>query len=621
MMKINDIQDPNFLKSLSTQELKQLSKDIRSFLIENVSKTGGHLSSNLGVVELTIALHAIFNFNEDKIVFDVGHQSYVHKILTGRAKDFSRLRQLHGLCGFQKMSESLYDVWEAGHAGTALSAALGMVIARDYANEKHSVVAVVGDGSIPNGMSFEALNHIGELKSNLIVILNDNNMSISQNVGALSRTISKLRNSKPYVSVKHDMKEVLNQNIVGSTVLKGMRAVKDSIKRTVVRPSIFTDMGLEYFGPVDGHNYKELFNALNSAKEHDGPVLVHVITTKGKGFTLSENDRNGRWHGVSQFDPDTGNNLGELPINHLSWSEIYSETLIQLAKNDPKIMALTPAMCQGSKLEKFFALYPNRSIDCGIAEEHATTLASSMALNGLKPFLSIYSTFLQRSYDQINHDIARMESPVVIGIDRSGLVGEDGPTHHGVFDVGILRPLPNMIIAQAKDANEAQDLLYTAFELRRPYAIRYPRGSVVYTERSSFNLIETGTWTVLGNLDTARVIIIAYGPDVDKIKDKAESNSIDVAVINARFFKPLDDNLLNKLVVLNKPIIVYETDMLSGGLGSAILEWTNQNNTYLHIKRIGIEDHFVTHGSLPELRKYENIDISTLFNLVKQLIN
>jgi 1-deoxy-D-xylulose-5-phosphate synthase len=621
MMKINDIQNPDFLKNLSISELKQLSKDIRSFLIENVSKTGGHLSSNLGVVELTIALHTVFNFKEDKIVFDVGHQSYVHKILTGRAKDFSRLRQLHGLCGFQKMSESEYDVWEAGHAGTALSAALGMIIARDYANEKHSVVAVVGDGSIPNGMSFEALNHIGELKSNLIVILNDNNMSISQNVGALSRTIAKLRNSKSYVSVKHDMKEVLNQNFVGTTVLKGMRAIKDSIKRTVVRPSIFTDMGLEYFGPVDGHNYKELFNALNSAKEHDGPVLVHVIATKGKGFSLSENDRNGRWHGVSQFDPDTGNSLGELPINHLSWSEIYSETLIQLAKNDSKIMAITPAMCQGSKLEKFFALYPNRSIDCGIAEEHATTLASSMALNGLKPFLSIYSTFLQRSYDQINHDIARMESPVVIGIDRSGLVGEDGPTHHGVFDVGILRPLPNMIIAQAKDAKEAQDLLYTAFELRRPYAIRYPRGSVVYTERNDFNLIETGTWTVLGNLDTARLIVITYGPDVDKIKDKAESNSIDLAVINARFFKPIDDNILNKLVILNKPIIVYETDMLIGGLGTAILEWTNENNTHLNISRIGIDDHFVTHGSLPELRKYENIDISSLFNLIKQLIN
>lgn len=621
MIKIHDIDNPDFLKDLSIEELKQLSKDIRSFLIENVSKTGGHLSSNLGVVELTVALHTLFDFKKDKIVFDVGHQSYIHKILTGRAKYFSRLRQLHGLCGFQKMSESEYDVWEAGHAGTALSAALGMVVSRDYFDEKHSVVAVVGDGAIPNGMSFEALNHIGEIKSNLIVILNDNNMSISQNVGALSHTIARLRNSKPYVSVKHDMKEVLNKNIIGSTMLKGMRAVKDSIKRTVVRPSIFTDMGLEYFGPVDGHNFHDLFNAINSAKVHEGPVLVHVITTKGKGFSLSENDRNGRWHGVNQFDPDTGNNLGELPYNHLNWAEIYSETLIRLAKIDPKIMVLTPAMCQGSKLEKFFALFPNRSLDCGIAEEHAATLASSLALNGLKPFLSIYSTFLQRSYDQINHDIARMESPVVIGIDRSGLVGEDGPTHHGVFDVGILRPLPNMIIAQAKDASEAQDLLYTAFEIKRPYAIRYPRGSAVFSEKATLNLIETGTWTILGDLDSAKVIVLAYGPDVDKIKDKSESNSLPVAVVNARFFKPLDDTILNKLVVLNKPIIVYETDMLSGGLGTAILEWLNQNNAHLNIKRIGIEDHYVTHGSLPELRKYENIDISTLFNLINQIIS
>ncbi len=620
MIKIHDIDNPEFLKDLSIEELKVLSSDIRSFLIENVSKTGGHLSSNLGVVELSVALHCLFDFKKDKIVFDVGHQSYIHKILTGRAKDFPRLRQLNGLCGFQKMSESPYDVWEAGHAGTSLSAALGMAIARDIEKKDHSVVAIVGDGAIPNGMSFEALNHIGELKSNLIVILNDNNMSISQNVGALSHTIARLRNSKSYVSVKNDMKEVLNKNIVGSTVLKGMRAVKDSIKRTVVKPSIFTDMGLEYFGPVDGHNFNELFNALSSAKEHDGPVLVHVITTKGKGFSLSENDRNGRWHGVNQFDPDTGNNIGELPLNHLSWSEIYSETLIRLAKIDPKIMVLTPAMCQGSKLEKFFALYPNRSIDCGIAEEHAATLAASMALNGLKPFLSIYSTFLQRSYDQINHDIARMECPVVIGVDRSGLVGEDGPTHHGVFDVGILRPLPNMIIAQAKDASEAQDMLYTAFELRRPYAIRYPRGSAVYFENESLNLIETGTWTVLGNLENASVIVLAYGPDVDKIRLKADSNSINIAVVNARFFKPLDDNLLNRIVSLNKPVIVYETDMLTGGLGSAILEWLNLNNLHLNLKRIGIKDHFVTHGSLPELRKYENIDISSLFDLINQLL-
>lgn len=621
MQNVIDIENPLFLKNLKNEELKELASDVRSFLIESVSKTGGHLSSNLGVVELTIALHTIFDFSKDKILFDVGHQSYVHKILTGRAKDFVHLRQLHGLCGFQKMSESIYDVWEAGHAGTALSAALGMALAREAKNEDHAIVAVVGDGSIPNGMSFEALNHIGSTKQKLIVILNDNNMSISQNVGALSHSIARLRNSQSYVNAKQEVKGILNQNFVGSAVLRGMRVVKDSIKRSIIHPSIFTEMGLEYLGPIDGHNYHELFNALETAKQHDGPVLVHVITTKGKGFHLSENDKNGHWHGVSQFDPDTGNNLGSLPLNHLSWSEVVSETLIRLAKQEPKLTVITPAMIQGSKLEKFFALYPQRSIDCGIAEEHAATLASAMALNGLKPFLSIYSTFIQRAYDQINHDIARMESPVVIGIDRSGLVGEDGPTHHGVFDIGILRPLPNLIIAQPKDAFEAQNILYTAFKLNRPYAIRYPRGSAIYREVEAFEMIETGTWTVLGNLETARVVVVAYGPDVDKIKDKIDANQLPVCVVNARFIKPLDDGLLNYLTQLNKHVIVYETDMLAGGLSSAIMEWLAERQLKLDMDRIGIMDHFVTHGSVPDLRRYENIDISSLFERIKKAVN
>ena len=621
MQNVIDIENPLFLKNLKNEELKELASDVRSFLIESVSKTGGHLSSNLGVVELTIALHTIFDFSKDKILFDVGHQSYVHKILTGRAKDFVHLRQLHGLCGFQKMSESIYDVWEAGHAGTALSAALGMALAREAKNEDHAIVAVVGDGSIPNGMSFEALNHIGSTKQKLIVILNDNNMSISQNVGALSHSIARLRNSQSYVNAKQEVKGILNQNFVGSAVLRGMRVVKDSIKRSIIHPSIFVEMGLEYLGPIDGHNYHELFNALETAKQHDGPVLVHVITTKGKGFHLSENDKNGHWHGVSQFDPDTGNNLGSLPLNHLSWSEVVSETLIRLAKQEPKLTVITPAMIQGSKLEKFFALYPQRSIDCGIAEEHAATLASAMALNGLKPFLSIYSTFIQRAYDQINHDIARMESPVVIGIDRSGLVGEDGPTHHGVFDIGILRPLPNLIIAQPKDAFEAQNILYTAFKLNRPYAIRYPRGSAIYREVEAFEMIETGTWTVLGNLETARVVVVAYGPDVDKIKDKIDANQLPVCVVNARFIKPLDDGLLNYLTQLNKHVIVYETDMLAGGLSSAIMEWLAERHLKLDMDRIGIMDHFVTHGSVPDLRRYENIDISSLFERIKKAVN
>jgi len=619
MIKINDIQNPSFLKEMTYPELEKLSKDIRSFLIENVSKTGGHLSSNLGIVELTVAMHMVFNSPIDRIIFDVGHQSYVHKILTGRAARFDRLRQYEGLSGFQNRQESEHDSWEAGHAGTALSAALGSAIARDLNQETYAVIAVVGDGAMPNGESFEALNHIGATHHKLIIILNDNNMSISANVGALSHAIARLRTSAPYNSLKHEMKVLLTRNAVGTTVLKGMRGIKNTIKKNVVKPSIFTDLNLEYLGPVNGHNYAELVDALTSAKDHDGPVLVHVMTTKGKGFTLSENDKSGRWHGVNQFDPDTGNNLGVIPTNHMSWSQIISETLVRFAKDMSDLVVLTPAMIQGSKLDKFFALYPQRSIDCGIAEEHATTLAASLALNGKKPFLSIYSTFLQRAYDQINHDIARMKCPVVIGIDRSGLVGEDGPTHHGVFDIGLLRPIPNLIIAQPKDAFEAQHLLYTAFNTNLPFALRYPRGSVIYEEVERFETIKIGSWTSLGDVDLALGFVISYGPDVDKIYEKVLANQLNITVINARFIKPLDTQFLDFLANSGKFILCYETDMLAGGLGSAILEYYEQQNMHPNLSRMGIQDHFVPHGSMPELRKHEAIDLNHLFEELKHL--
>lgn len=619
-MDIKSIQNPSFLKTLTYTELTNLSQEIRSFLIENVSKTGGHLSSNLGIVELTVALHTVFNSPSDKILFDVGHQSYVHKILTGRANGFDRLRQLNGISGFQNRSESEHDSWEAGHAGTALSAALGMAMARDLDQKDHAVIAVVGDGSIPNGVSFEALNHIGATKHKLIIILNDNNMSISKNVGAISHSIARLRTSAPYNSFKHEIKEVLSRSNVGHTVLTGMKNLKDTIKLNVVKPSIFTDLNLEYLGPINGHSYPELMDALVSAKEHDGPVLVHVITTKGKGFTLSENDQNGSWHGVNQFDPDTGNHINALPAGHLSWSQIISETLVRLAKEDSKITVLTPAMIQGSKLDKFFALYPNRSIDCGIAEEHATTLAASLALSGYKPFLSIYSTFLQRSYDQVNHDIARMNCPVVLGIDRSGLVGEDGATHHGVFDVGFLRPIPNLVMATPKDATEAQHMVYTALNSQKPFALRYPRGSAPYLEVSEFTPIELGSWTVLGDLNTAKGAIITYGPDVDKVYDRIVANQLSAVVINARFFKPIDTSVIKQLIDAQIPVICYETDMMAGGLGSAILEYINSNDLVFKFKSIGLNDHFVTHGSMPDLRKLEKIDTNTVLDELSSLI-
>jgi len=617
---IEQLSSPAVLKKMTIRQMNELAREIRGFLIDSVSKTGGHLSSNLGVVELTIALHAIFDSPNDKIIFDVGHQSYVHKILTGRAGRFDTLRQWEGLCGFQKRSESEHDVWEAGHAGTSLSAALAYATVRDLDHANYHVIPVIGDGSMTNGMAYEALNQIGDEQRNMVIILNDNAMSISQNVGALTKTLAKLRVSPPYTQIKHDVKEILKHNSVGNTMLEGMQKVKDTLKKSMVNSSIFDDLGLEYLGPVDGHDIKQLMRVLETAKKHEGPVIVHVLTVKGKGYPLSENDLNGSWHGVNQFDPDTGVNVSQLPAGHLSWSAVISETLIRLSKKDEKILVITPAMMQGSKLDKYFALFPKRSFDCGIAEEHATTYAAGLSLAGYKPFLSIYSTFLQRSYDQINHDIARMDLPVVIGIDRSGLVGEDGATHHGVFDIGILRPVPNLIIAQPKDALEAQNLLYTAFNQNHPFALRYPRGNAFYSEVNTFETLTIGSWTTSMPLSAADLIVIAYGPDVDKIEHKATINQMNIAVVNARFIKPLDTVLLEELALLKKPIVVYETDMLAGGLASAILEWSCDTGHALDLHRIGLKDRFVDHGSVPQLRKDSQIDINSLFNLIVSVL-
>jgi 1-deoxy-D-xylulose-5-phosphate synthase len=572
-MDLRSIKHPDFLKKLTIRQCNELASEIRSFLIDNVSKTGGHLSSNLGVVELTIAMHKVFDSPKDKIIFDVGHQSYVHKILTGRADRFLTLRQYDGLSGFNKRSESEHDVWEGGHSSTSLSAALGMAVVRDLERQNYHVVSLIGDGSIINGMSFEALNHIGELGKNVIIVFNDNNMSISKNVGAMSSAFARLRASKSYNTLKQDVKDVLKTNVVGSTVLKGMTAVRDTLKSHIVDSSIFGELGIEYLGPVDGHSIKELIRAFETAKKHQGPIVIHVITCKGKGYPHSESDKDGSWHGVNQFDPDTGILNNNLPPSHASWSSIYSETLIRLAKQDKTITAITPAMVGGSKLEKFFKLFEDRSFDTGIAEEHAVTFAAAMALQGYRPFLSIYSTFLQRGYDQINHDICRMDLPVVIGIDRAGLVGEDGDTHHGVFDIGILRPLPNLVIASAKDADEAQDLLFTAFSQQHPFAIRYPRGSAAYQQKEQLKLLTIGQWEVINKNAATKAVIISYGPDIERLIQKITVNEMPLAIVNARFIKPLDEKLIEEIVHWHIPVFVYQPDMEIGGLASGILEY------------------------------------------------
>lgn len=620
-MNILNIKEPMMIKDMTYDELVELCTDIRSFLIETVSKTGGHLSSNLGVVELTVALHYVFDSPNDKIIFDVGHQCYTHKILTGRADRLNTLRSFGGIAGFEKRSESVHDVWEAGHSSTSLSAALGMAIARDLNHETYHVIPVIGDGALTGGMALEALNQIGASNHKLIIVLNDNNMSISPNVGAVSKIFSQLRSSKSYTSIKKDVKGVLKSSTVGETILSGMQNVKDMIKKNVVDDSIFGEIGINYFGPFDGHDLRELINIFEAAKKHDGSLVIHVMTQKGKGYSPCETDKNGYWHGVGSFDPNTGLALTTIPSEHMSWSQVISETLVRLAKVDTDIIAITPAMINGSKLEKFFALYPQRSFDCGIAEEHATTLAAGLAIAGKKPFLSIYSTFLQRAYDQLNHDICRMDLPVVIGIDHAQLVGEDGETHHGVFDIGILNPLPNMIIAHPKDAIEAQNLLYTAFSQKHPFAIRYSKSSVIYHEADNFELVPIGTWSVFNETSTTQAYIITYGDDCDRLIQKFKINELDYAVINARFIKPIDQKMLNELVKKNKPIITYEIDMLKGGLSSSIIDYLSDQHLHADIYRFGIDEQYVQHGSNVQLRKSLHLDTNTFIDQIKKIID
>ena len=615
-MNLFDIQQPSDIKHLSFTELDDLAFQIRSFLIESISKTGGHLSSNLGIVELTIAMHYVFNSPEDKFIFDVGHQAYVHKILTGRARKFAQLRQYKGLAGFQKRCESEHDSWEAGHSSTSLSAALGMCVARDLDHKNYQVIPVIGDGALSGGMAMEALNQIGSEHRNMIIIFNDNNMSISKNVGAMDQAFTKLRTSKPYNTLKYDLKDVLSSSKVGTNVLESMKSIKDTVKKNVVDTTIFGDFNLDYIGPVNGHDIKKLVKVLEIAKRHDGPIVVHVTTTKGKGYCFAENDKEGKWHGVSQFDPASGVSLSKMPTGHKSWSEVISLTLCELAKSNKDIVAITPAMKGGSKLDNFFTAFPERSFDCGIAEEHAMTFAAGLAASGKRPFISVYSSFLQRAYDQISHDVARMKLPVVIGIDRCGLVGEDGETHHGVFDIAMLRHIPNMILSQPKDHIEAQNLLYTAFCQQMPMAIRYPRGNTPYYKLSEFKAIPLGTWTRWDACEDYKVCVITYGESVDKLISKAKVNNLPIRVVNARFFKPLDTAMLDEICQLNIPVIIYESDILAGGLGSAILEYANDYGHQKHFVRFGINDRFVEHGSVPQLRKLLHLDITTLCDII-----
>ncbi len=604
-MDLLSIKEPSFLKSMSNEQLEELSQEIRQFLIGNLSKTGGHIGPNLGVVELTVSLHKHFNSPVDKILWDVGHQSYVHKILTGRACQFDTLRQYKGLCGFPKRNESEHDVWETGHSSTSLSAAMGMAIARDVKKEKSFIIPVIGDGALTGGMALEALNHIGHEKKDMIVVLNDNEMSIAPNVGALHSVLGRLRTAGKYNWVKDELEYILKRiPAVGGRLASTAERVKDSLKYLFVSGMFFEELGFTYLGPIDGHDFNELEENIQYAKKTKGPVLLHVITKKGKGFSPAESDKKGDWHGTGPYKIDTGDIIK--PVNAPpSWSGLVSETVRKIAREDERIVAITPAMPVGSKLLGFAEEFPDRMFDVGIAEQHATTVAAGLATQNMKPFLAIYSTFLQRAYDQVVHDICRQNLNVFIGIDRAGLVGADGETHQGVFDIAFLRHLPNMVIMMPKDENEGQHLVKTALDYDAgPIALRYPRGNGYGVPMDSeLKAIPIGEWEVLKK--GTDVAVLTFGTTIPMALEAAkelEEQGISVRVVNARFIKPMDEKMLKSIFEEDIPVLTIEEAVLQGGFGSAVLEYVQENgDRNAVVDRIGIPDYFIEHGSVKEL--------------------
>ena len=617
MNKIENILSPDFLKDLSNEELENLGKDIRDFIIENVSETGGHLSSNLGITDLTIAMLKVFDINKDKIIFDVGHQTYAYKILTGRAKMFKNLRKLGGLNGFQKKSESKYDFYEAGHSSTSLSAGLGFAIARDLDKKDYNVVCVIGDGSISNGVSYEALNHIGSLNTRLIIILNDNEMSISKNVGAMHNFLDSVRAGKSYNNAKKSTKNILNRTKFGSKIADFINTLKDNFKMLYVKKgSLFTSLGFEYFGPIDGEDYNEMIKYLNMVKKVNKPVILHVITKKGYGYIHAENDPE-TFHGIGPFNINNGT---PKKINNLpSYSEIISSYVLNYAKKDKDIIVITPAMESGSKLSLLKEKLPNQFIDVGINEEHALLLASSLAENNKKPICFMYSTFLQRGYDEIVHDIARMKEHVIICVDRAGFVSSDGETHQGLFDIPMLLPIPNLIITMPSCPKEADNLLSLAINGKNPFVIRYPKINLKYDFTQKEDII-IGSWKVLRSGEDG--VIITYGDFVNSainVCEKLEKDNISLTIINARFLKPIDEKMLTKVLKYYKKVFIYEESIERQSLDSIILFFANKLNTKNDFYIYNVHDKFMFTASREELIKINELDSNSIYEKIKNV--
>lgn len=617
-MLLEQINQPSDLKRLTKEELPVLAEEIRQFLIEKLAVTGGHLASNLGVVELTLVLHYLYDSPRDKMIFDVGHQAYVHKILTGRKERFDTLRQYKGLCGFVKRAESEHDVWEAGHSSTSLSAAMGMALSRDLKGDSNKVIAVIGDGALTGGMALEALNHIGHEKKNLMVVLNDNEMSIAPNVGALHNYLCKIRSDRNYLKAKEEVEQLLKKiPAIGGKLAKTAERVKDGFKYLVVSGMLFEEFGLKYFGPVDGHDIDKLIDIFQQASRVNGPVLIHVVTRKGKGYTPAEADSH-KWHGISPYKIESGQVLKA--VGNPMYTEVFGKTLVELAEQDDRVVAVTPAMPGGSGLLGFAERFPGRMIDVGIAEQHAATMCAALAMEGMKPVFAVYSTFLQRAYDQVVHDICRQSANVIFAIDRAGFVGPDGETHQGVYDIAFMRHIPNIVLMMPKDENELRHMLKTALDYDEgPIAVRYPRVNGVGVELDAELLpIPIGTWEVVRPGDHAAVF--AIGPMVQVAEEAAEQlrrEGIQLRVINARFMKPLDEAMLTMLAREQLPMIVLEEGSVAGGLGSAIMEYYAQHHVFgVKLKPIGVPDCFVEHGSIKEQRQEAGL---TAEQLVKEV--
>ena len=604
---LEKINSPDDLRNLTILEKQKLAEEIRKYILEIVSENGGHLASNLGIVELTLALHSIYNFETDKIVWDVGHQTYVHKILTGRREELKTLRKLNGIAGFPKTCESKYDFFNTGHSSTSISAALGMARARDLKGEDYSVLAVIGDGALTGGMALEALNDVGYSKTKMTIILNDNEMSISPNIGGLNMLLSKLRTKKMYTRSNIVMKKRINKiPVIGKPTVKIVQKLKRSIKQLIIPKMFFEDIGFTYLGPVNGHNIEELQSILTVSKQIDNPVLIHVLTKKGKGYEIAEKNPD-KFHATGPFYIKTGKSKKE---KGKDYSKVFGDKLIELASKNEKIVAITASMKDGTGLKEFSKKFPKRFFDIGIAEQHALGMAAGMAIDGMIPVVPIYSSFYQRGYDQVIHDIALQNLPVVMCVDRAGVVGADGETHQGTLDMAFFRLVPNLVILAPKDFKELEDMLEFAIDLKKPVVIRYPRGGEEKETFEKHEKIEEGKSEILK--EGKDISIFAIGKMVArgmKVAKKLEENNIDAEVINVRFLKPLDIETLKKSIEKTKNVITIEDGTIINGLGTAIKELIIDNNIKdVKIKSYAYPDKFIQHGSVEELEKIYHLD-------------